>query len=214
MEVRPSPGAPEHRQDPAGGRRSAARRRLRPLGLAVLRVLVNVAVVLIVYYLLPLRGPFRAATVAELFTGLLVVGVLAARQIRSVQRSPYPGLRGAEVLSLLVPLFLVLFAAAYQVLGAANPASFSQTMSRTDGLYFVVTVLSTVGFGDITAVSEVARVLVTVQMIGDLVFIGLIVRALLTAVQTGREAGRGLAREPADGEAAGTPPASSPGGSP
>jgi Ion channel len=54
-------------------------------------------------------------------------------------------------------------------------------------LYFAVTVFSTVGFGDITAKSETARVVLIVQMLADLAFLGAGVRVLLGAVQRGRE---------------------------
>jgi voltage-gated potassium channel len=56
-------------------------------------------------------------------------------------------------------------------------------LSRTDGLYFTVTVFATVGFGDITPRSELARIVTTTQMLFGLVAFGLIVRTLLGAVQ-------------------------------
>jgi len=40
-------------------------------------------------------------------------------------------------------------------------ANFGGHLSHTDGLYFTVTVFSTVGFGDITAKTETARLVVT-----------------------------------------------------
>jgi len=46
---------------------------------------------------------------------------------------------------------------------------------------------TTVGFGDITAKSEAARVVLIVQMLADLVLLGAGVRVLLGAVQRGRE---------------------------
>ena len=58
---------------------------------------------------------------------------------------------------------------------------------RTDALYFTVTVFSTVGFGDITAKSETARIVLIVQMLADLAFLGAGVRVLLGAVQRRRE---------------------------
>ena len=71
-----------------------------------------------------------------------------------------------------VSLFLVLFAVGYQQIAALDPSAFSEPLNRTDTLYFVVTVFSTVGFGDISPVSAAARVLASVQMLGDLVLIG------------------------------------------
>jgi hypothetical protein len=56
-----------------------------------------------------------------------------------------------------------------------------------------VTVLSTVGFGDITPVTQAARALVMIQMIGDLFLVGIVAKVIVGAVQTGlrsKETGR------------------------
>ena len=50
-----------------------------------------------------------------------------------------------------------------------------------------VTTFSTVGYGDITAASQTARVLVTVQMILDLLALGLGIRVFIGAVQLARQ---------------------------
>jgi hypothetical protein len=47
--------------------------------------------------------------------------------------------------------------------------------------YYTVTVFSTVGFGDITAKTELARTLVTVQMLVNLVVIGLVAKVIFGA---------------------------------
>jgi voltage-gated potassium channel len=159
---------------------------MRPLAIAVGRTLGNITVVVVLYYLLPLDRPFEWSTALALLGGLIGVAVLTAWQVRSVLRSPHPGLRAAETLALTVSLFLVLFAACYQQLAATDPSTFSEPLSRTDSLYFVITVFATVGFGDISPVSAAARVLASVQMIGDLVLIGLLVKTMLTAVERGR----------------------------
>ena len=52
---------------------------------------------------------------------------------------------------------------------------------------------STVGFGDITATSETARLLVTAQMILDLLALGLGIRVFIGAVQLARQAHPGPA---------------------
>ena len=53
-------------------------------------------------------------------------------------------------------------------------------------MYFTVTVFATVGFGDITAVTETARGVVIVQMLLGLVLVGVIARVIFGAVQEGR----------------------------
>ena len=98
-----------------------------------------------------------------------------------------------EALAGTIPLFLVLFAASYFLMVHANAASFSSHhLTRTDALYFTVTVFSTVGFGDITATSQSARALVMTQIVLDLVIFGLGIRILTQAVHVGR------ARQPAE----------------
>ena len=61
-------------------------------------------------------------------------------------------------------------------------------LTRLDTLYFTVTVFSSVGFGDISALSQNARALVTVQMVLNLLVLGAGIRVFVGAVQRTREA--------------------------
>ena len=70
-------------------------------------------------------------------------------------------------------------------------------LTHTDGLYFAVTVFSTVGFGDITAKTEAARLVVTGQMIADLVILGLAVKIILGALSRRRQPGDADGAQPA-----------------
>ena len=60
-------------------------------------------------------------------------------------------------------------------------------LSRTDPLYLSVTIFSTVGFGDISATSQSARLAVTSQMILDLLVLGIGINAFVHAARVGRE---------------------------
>ncbi len=163
----------------------AKRRRL--IVWAVLRVLLIAAVLVVLYYVLPLDRPWDSDTAVRLLIGLLVVAGVMVWGVKIITGSRYPGVRAAEALALLLPFFLVLFASTYFVLERNSAASFTQPLTRTDALYFTVTVFSTVGFGDITPKSETARVVLIVQMLADLVLLGTGIRVLLGAVQRGRE---------------------------
>lgn len=154
--------------------------------LGVARALLTVVGLVVLYYLLPLDHIFHTPTLLRLAVGLLGVGLLIAWQVRAILRARHPALRAIEAIAMSIPLFLLLFAAAYVILAGTDPGSFTEPLTRTDALYFVVTVFATVGFGDITPVTEVARVLTTLQMVGDLVLIGLVLRLFLTAVDRGR----------------------------
>jgi hypothetical protein len=152
------------------------------------------------YYLVPMDQSFSTDTVVGLVLGLLGITVLLVWQAHQILRSTQPRLRAAEALLTTIPLFLFLFSTVYYLLERSSSGSFSEQMTRTDALYFTVTVFSTVGFGDITARSEAARVLTTSQMILDLLLIGVAARVLLGAVQEGmrRRSGGGRGSDPPD----------------
>ena len=154
---------------------------------AVLRGLVVATVLVVLYYLLPLDRPLDTGTAVRLLIGLLVFTGLAVWQVKAIAGSRYPGLRAAEALGLIIPLYLLLFASTYFLMERASAANFTQSLTRTGALYFSVTVFTTVGFGDIAARSETARVLLIIQMLADLALLGVGARVLLAAVQRGQQ---------------------------
>lgn len=179
-----------------------ARQRRRRLASTLIAPLLGGTLLVVLYYYLPLNRRLDAGT-AVFFAFLLLVacGVLAL-EIRQIAHSRYPRLRAVGALAVVVPLFLIIFAAVYYLVEHSQAGSFSEHLSRTDSLYFTVTIFSTVGFGDIVPKTETARVLVMIQMLGDLVLIGLLGRVILGAVGIGLQ--RQGQQPPAD--AAGTAP--------
>jgi voltage-gated potassium channel len=161
-------------------------KRRRVIAGAVVRVVLIAAVLVVLYYVLPLDRPWDSDTAVRLVIGLLIVAAVVVWGVKIITGSRYPGVRAAEALALVLPFFLLLFASTYFVMERNSAASFTQPMTRTDALYFTVTVFTTVGFGDITAKSETARVVLIVQMLGDLVLLGAGARVLLGAVQHSR----------------------------
>jgi voltage-gated potassium channel len=152
---------------------------------ALLRPALIIIGLLLLYYLMPLWDRHTRSTALSLVLGLVLVAVVLTWQIRVISTSKYPRVRAIEALSLSAPLFIIVFATAYFATAQSNPASFSQRLNRTDSLYFTVTTFSSVGFGDIVPLTQTARVMVMVQMLGDLTLIGIVVRVILGAVQTG-----------------------------
>ena len=84
------------------------------------------------------------------------------------------------------PVYLLLFSAAYVLVSIRRPAAFSEDLDRVDALYFTMTVFATVGFGDIAPVTQAARVVVTIQMVANLVVLTLLLRLVTRAVRINR----------------------------
>ena len=149
-------------------------------------IIVAVAWVLLItlYYLVPAARDHTAAAVPRLAAGLVLVGAVVGWQTARISRAELPELRAIQALGVIIPLFLVLFASLYLSLSETSASNFSQSLDHTRALYFTVTVFSTVGFGDITPTTDPARLVVSVQMLTDLVIIGVVVRLLMNAAKT------------------------------
>jgi len=152
-----------------------------------LRALLTTTVLVALYYVLPMNRGFDAHTVLLLIVCLAVFAAILAWRVRGIVRSRYPGLRAVETLALVVPLYLLLFASTYFLAERADSGYFSEPLTRSSALYFSVTVFSTVGFGDITAKTDPARLVVTAQMLLDVILLGFGVRVFVGAVNLARE---------------------------
>ena len=173
--------------DPEPAAQPEVRTPRRTIVRAVLGAAGSTIALVAIYYLLPLDRSSTWVAVTILVIGLVALIGLVAFQVRRIVTSPFPGLRGVEALAISIPLFLLLFASTYVVLDTISAGNFTEPLTRTDALYFTVTVFSTVGFGDITAKTEAARLVVTGQMIADLVVIGLGLKVIVGAVKRGRQ---------------------------
>src|SRR5574340_336570 len=150
---------------------------------AVLRPLLTAVLLVLAYFLVPLNGVQDVPTLTALIVGLVVMVALCVWQVRKVMRADFPGAQAMEALAVVVVVYLVGYATLYFLLSQADPGDFTEPLSRLDALYFCLTVFSTVGFGDISAKTEVARAVGSVQSVGNLVLIALGIRLLTAAVK-------------------------------
>lgn len=139
-----------------------------------------------IYYLLPLDHTSTWLAATTLIIGQVAFIALLVYQVRWILRARFPRLRAVEALATSLPLFLLLWSGTYVVMATVSASNFGEKLTHTDALYFTVTVFTTVGFGDITAKSEGARLLVTGQMATGLIILGIGVKIILGAVTRGR----------------------------
>ena len=132
------------------------------------------------YALLPLRGERWWIGAAIGLAAIVGTVPITIRRLHAVRRSDQPVLVALEAVVLLLAMLVLGFAAIYFAVGV-DVEQFSGLETRIDSLYFTVTTLSTVGFGDVHAAGQAARVLVTVQILVNLVFLGIVVRVMARA---------------------------------
>jgi voltage-gated potassium channel len=157
--------------------------RNRVVTATLLRAVASAALLVLVYYLAPLDAALGAGTLVWFVFALVLVGAVIAWQLRAIVRSDVPRLRALQAVAIGLPLLLLVFAAVYVLIDTDRPGSFTEPLSRTDALYFTLTVFTTVGFGDIAPRSELARIITMTQMVVGLIAVGLVARILFSAVQ-------------------------------
>lgn len=117
--------------------------------------------------------------------GAVIYALFFRRQVRKIAHSRFPTLMASEALVLLAALFLGVFAMIYVAISLSDPSAFTEPLDAFTSYYFALTVLATVGFGDITPVTTVARSFTMVQMALDLVFIAVLIRIVSSAARKG-----------------------------
>lgn len=170
-------------------------------GVLLRSVLVAVTLVAL-YYVAPVSAQSGSAIIIRIAGASALIALVVVWQVRSVRRSDRPLLRAAEGLTVAVTLMVVLFATAYVTMSDWEGTAFSEPLGRTGALYFTLTTLTTVGFGDIAARTDAARIAVMLQMVFNVTVIGLAVRLISNAA---RERTREKVRS--EGHVAATPSA-------
>jgi hypothetical protein len=153
--------------------------------LVLVRIVLTFAALSAAYFLLPVPDAENPPDARSLVLQLAVFGVVGALQLPAIVGSKHPVARAVEALALTVPLFLLIFARIYLETSLHDAGSFTEPLDRTSALYFTVTVFTTVGFGDIVAKTDGARLLVVVQMLLNLIILGAGIRVVAFAARRG-----------------------------
>ena len=115
--------------------------------------------------------------------GVSLYGFIFKTQLRKIRNSRFPGLSAVEALILIAVAFLAIFAAIYVMMSGKNPESFTEPLDHFSAFYFALTVLATVGFGDITPATSGARLACMIQMGIDIGFIAVMLKVVTSAAQ-------------------------------
>ena len=166
--------------------------------LRVGRAALALSGVIVAYYAIPVGEVPSSWDILFASAGLLGgIGALVwvtLRQLRVMThyQAGDPSVR-LDVLALVVFVVVPLFALGYYALEQGDPGQFAEMSTKTDALYFTMSTLGTVGFGDVHATGQLARVLVTFQIVFDLVFVAALVSVLTTQFRARAAERRGAA---------------------
>jgi voltage-gated potassium channel len=158
-----------------GERRRGRRAAIRSL----VRATVVAVAVIAAYYLLPVRTRTDVGMALRIVLVCVALALVVAWEMRAVARAEFPRLRAIDALVSTVSVMVIAFAIVYLNMSQRHAEAFNTVLERTTSLYFTVTTLATVGYGDIHAQTDAARIVVMIQMVFNVAVIGTTVRAIL-----------------------------------
>jgi voltage-gated potassium channel len=137
----------------------------------------NLAAILVIYFAVPVQTDQPTArlvgSVALTFVGIAGVATIVIREARRERAGHDRGLRGIHLI-LALELVLVGFAFAYYLLAVNAAGQFVGIATRLDALYFSAVTTTTVGYGDVAAVGQAARAVVTTHLIFNVAFVAIV----------------------------------------
>ncbi len=129
-------------------------------------------------------APWQYALAASI--GFVLYGALTAWGVYHLRGAQYPVTDGLVLVVSMAVIVSLGYAYAYLAIEAQNPGSFTEPLTKASSVYFTVTVLTTVGFGDITATADFSRLAVVSQMIVGLTVISLSAKLLVETTKSTR----------------------------
>ena len=165
----------------------------------LLHLTALVASILLLYFVVPVDGELDGNAVLRGVVAFLALVALIIVMVRQLGVHLDDGERRIDGLVGTIVIVVVAFALAYYVLNIREPHQIDGMETRVDSLYFTMTTLLTVGFGDIHAAGQVARVMVLIQYMFNVVFVATaagILSSRVRAAVTARAQARSTQRKP------------------
>jgi voltage-gated potassium channel len=155
--------------------------------MALARLALQIALLVGAYYLAPvgevLTGSVQLVRLGGTLALLLILGFITWWVSRRVARqisAPDDAVRMDELV-LATVVGVAVFALADLVVATVAPNQFVDLRTKTDALYFALTTLITIGYGDIHAQGQLARALLIVQMLFNVIVVATATRNAVRA---------------------------------
>lgn len=159
-----------------------------------LRLSLALGLLLAAYVVAPATLGTHAEPLVRLTAVATLLAATAGVMVRQLRLSLDDTERHVDGLVLAVTLFTLVFAQVFHVLEQRHPGQVEGLETKVDALYFTLSTMLTVGYGDVHATGQAARLLVIVQMVLDVVLVAAAAAMLSARVRRAAAARRGDAR--------------------
>lgn len=143
------------------------------------RPVASLVGLLVAYFNFPVDwGASAASLAASLALTTIGLGALAWTMVRELQHLRHgAGELSARVLAMMLVLLVMAFSLAFFLINLLSPDQFVGLSTRTDALYFTLSTMTTVGYGDVHAEGQLARAMMCVMIVFNIVVVASLVRA-------------------------------------
>lgn len=162
--------------------------RRRKVTFTVVSLLAKTALLLLAYYLAPFTRDSRDDLVMRLCIAVGILAVAVVLSAKSILDSDFPVMRAVDGVVTLILFMAVMFASSYLMISTANPDAFSRPLGHTSALYFTITTSTTIGYGDISPLTEPSQIVVMIHMVVSVLLVVIAARLLLQTAKRRVEA--------------------------
>ncbi len=164
------------------------------------RLAAVTALFLAVYFVVPVSADPHGGPVLRAVVTVVLFLLLAASVVTQLRLSVADEAHHLDGLITAIIAVWVVFALTFYVLATRQHGQVAGLETRLDSLYFTASTMLTIGYGDVHATGQVARGLVLLQMLFDVVFVataaGMISSRVRTAAVRRRDQGPTTQRNP------------------
>lgn len=135
------------------------------------RLVTGLALVVILYFAVPVQsGPARD-TLVRVVVSVVVLAALSYAVAVQIRLQLFVDDHRVDGLVLALAVGVLVFALGFYALELHEPGEISGLHTRLDALYFTMSTMLTIGYGDVHAEGQLARGVVLVQMVFDVVVV-------------------------------------------
>jgi voltage-gated potassium channel len=147
------------------------------------RLATALMLVVVLYFAVPVRSDTTHSMVVRITISMLVLAALAYAVVVQVRLQLEADDRRVDGLVLALAVGVLVFALGFYVMEVHDPGQIPGLHTRLDALYFTMSTVLTVGYGDVHAEGQLARGVVLVQMVFDVVILAAAATTLSTRLR-------------------------------
>lgn len=151
------------------------------------RLAAVLAVVLVLYFTVPVSFEMKGSDAVQIVVSLVALALLAILVLVEVRHQLLDADRRIDGLVIALMIAVLGFALGFYILAQRQPGQIVDLDTRVDALYFTMATLLTIGYGDVHATGQAARVLVLIQMVFNVVILATAASTITTRIRTQAE---------------------------